>query len=490
MRPPDRLNSDLLPLLARLRQLVETPDAITTADTIRRRLDEPLRVAIAGRVKAGKSTLLNALVGERLAPTDAGECTKVVTWYRHGTGYDVTAMTEDGDQVPVPFTRERDRLVMDVAGLDLARVTRLEVTWPAARLRRFTLIDTPGLEAHDEASAARSRTLLGITDDDHSDVDAVVYLMRHAHRLDMEFLEAFSDHSLAHPSPVNAIAVLSRADEIGAGRRDALDSAAAIAGRYARDARIRTLCATVVPVAGLIAETGRTLQESEGGSLRALADLPHDEIQPMSLSVDRFADPNRSPLDSDTRRQLLLRLGLFGVRFGIARLQQRGATTSDLARDLVAASGLDELAALIDNHFGRRAELLKTRSAIVNLKTLAGSLPSSDEATEIGTEIERLEAAAPELGELRLLHLVISGAAGLTEEESAEVDRLVSDDSYQFRLGMPDEAIPEELQAVIVTRLGDWRRKAAYPLASAERREACELVATTYERLHAELATA
>ncbi|MGH9032757.1 MAG: dynamin family protein, partial [Acidimicrobiia bacterium] len=51
------------------------------------RLDDPLRVAIAGRVKAGKSTLLNALVGEELAPTDAGECTKIVTWYRDGVTY-------------------------------------------------------------------------------------------------------------------------------------------------------------------------------------------------------------------------------------------------------------------------------------------------------------------------------------------------------------------------------------------------------------------
>ncbi|NLH68587.1 MAG: GTP-binding protein, partial [Brooklawnia sp.] len=40
------------------------------------RLQEPLRVAIAGIVKAGKSTLLNALLGEQIAPTDAGECTR------------------------------------------------------------------------------------------------------------------------------------------------------------------------------------------------------------------------------------------------------------------------------------------------------------------------------------------------------------------------------------------------------------------------------
>ena len=61
------------------------PEPPATAQWLRQqlgRLDEPLRVAIAGKVKAGKSTLLNALVGEQVAPTDAGECTRVVTWYR------------------------------------------------------------------------------------------------------------------------------------------------------------------------------------------------------------------------------------------------------------------------------------------------------------------------------------------------------------------------------------------------------------------------
>ena len=41
------------------------------------RLDEPIRVAIAGTLNAGKSTLVNALVGEDIAPTDATEATRV-----------------------------------------------------------------------------------------------------------------------------------------------------------------------------------------------------------------------------------------------------------------------------------------------------------------------------------------------------------------------------------------------------------------------------
>src|ERR1700758_5423277 len=48
------------------------------------RLRSPVRVAVVGRVKAGKSTLVNALLGQRVAPTDVSECTKVVTWFHYG----------------------------------------------------------------------------------------------------------------------------------------------------------------------------------------------------------------------------------------------------------------------------------------------------------------------------------------------------------------------------------------------------------------------
>ena len=57
---------------------VARPELQPTVYSVIAGLGEPRRLAIAGRVKAGKSTLVNALVGRMVAPTRAGECTKVV----------------------------------------------------------------------------------------------------------------------------------------------------------------------------------------------------------------------------------------------------------------------------------------------------------------------------------------------------------------------------------------------------------------------------
>ena len=82
------------------------------------RLSGPLQVAIAGRVKAGKSTLLNALVGERLAPTDAGECTKIVSRYRRGPGYEVVARMRDGRSETLTFARSNGSLDIKLGALN------------------------------------------------------------------------------------------------------------------------------------------------------------------------------------------------------------------------------------------------------------------------------------------------------------------------------------------------------------------------------------
>ena len=113
--------------------------------------------------------------------------------------------------------------------------------------------------------------------------------MRHLHATDVRFLESFFDQGVAKATPINTIAVLSRADEIGVGRLDALSSARRIARRYRADDKIRGLCQTVVAVAGLLAQTGRTMRQHEFTALTALAGLPRADLDAMLLSVDRFA---------------------------------------------------------------------------------------------------------------------------------------------------------------------------------------------------------
>src|SRR5262249_25380633 len=117
-----------------------------TAEALRHqldRLDQPLRVAIAGKIKAGKSTLLNALVGEAIAPTDAGECTRVVTWYRDGPSPKIVLYPKEGSATPLPVVRRDGALNIDLNGIPAERVDRLVVDWPAQSLRTMTLIDTP-----------------------------------------------------------------------------------------------------------------------------------------------------------------------------------------------------------------------------------------------------------------------------------------------------------------------------------------------------------
>ena len=96
------------------------PQAVAVLKQHLDRVDEPLRVAIAGKMKAGKSTLLNALVGEEIAPTDAGECTKVVTWYEYAATPRVSMIVDGGRTRSLPVRRVDGKLAISL-GRPVAR---------------------------------------------------------------------------------------------------------------------------------------------------------------------------------------------------------------------------------------------------------------------------------------------------------------------------------------------------------------------------------
>jgi hypothetical protein len=371
-------------------------------------------------------------------------------------------------------------------------VDHLVVDWPSSYLSRLTLIDTPGLASLDDSASLRTHDFLAVErdEDGESDADAVIYLLRHMHRRDADFLQAFLDRSVANASPVNAVAVLSRADEVGGGRLDALESAAAIADRYAHDERVQSLCVAVLPVAGLLAETGETLREDEASALRALAQLESARLSELLLSVDRFVTQNLPEVSVERRGALLARLGMFGVRLSLDHIRKgNGDSAADLSRLLLDSSGLPALRDILAGHFAARALALKGRSALAALRACARDLERLDapEAGKLLREIERVEASTHAFAELRLVHLALTGALRLSDDERREVVRVTTNGAPAVRAGLPPETPEWEVRNFAMAGIARWRQRAANPMLDRASVDAFEIAAHSYETIYAEL---
>lgn len=443
------------------------------------RLDGPLRVAIAGKVKAGKSTLLNALVGEAIAPTDAGECTRTVTWYRDGRTPRIVMHPKDGPPRPLPVVRQDGVLEIDLQGMPAERLERLVVDWPAQSLRAMTLIDTPGIASLSTDVARRTARFLDPDDDSPTETDAVIYLMRHLHVSDVDFLESFRDQGMARATAINTVAVLSRADEIGAGRMDAMVSARGIATRYRSEPALRGLCQNVVAVAGLLAHTGRTLRQAEYTALTELAAVPREELEAALLSADRFLSATVTESSVEVRRNLLRRFGLFGIRLSTSLIRQGSASPAALADELVDRSGLRDLQRVLHTQFNERRDVLKARSTLLALEHIL----RVDDGRGLAGEVERLLASTHEFAELRLLSALRSGTVTLPRPMFTEAERLLGDTGVApaMRLGLPTDTDPDQLRRTALDTLQRWRAHAENPMFGRRTADACRVVIRTCE---------
>jgi hypothetical protein len=471
-------------LLARAERELTDPADREVVAAAAARLEEPLRVAIAGMVKAGKSTLLNAMVGEELAPTDAGECTRVVTWYRDGPAYSVRMTLAGGGIEQRPFDRVAGALRVSL-GRPLQEVDHLVVEVPSRRLRQHTLIDTPGLASLSTDVSQRTYTFLEADEDQPAQADAVIYLLRHMHGSDLNFLEAFHGEDLANGSPINAVGVLSRADEIGGCQLDSMDSAARVAARYQKDERMRRLCPVIVPVAGLLASAGATLREREFRTLATIAAADLGEVVSLLLTAERFAAATTTiPVLPEERRQLLGRLGVFGVRLSVQLIREGVAKNAeDLARELLSRSGLGRLSEVLGVQFVSRAQVLKCRSALAALHGVTRNNPG------LAAAVEEIRASAHEFVEVRLLHQLRSDRLPGRPEQLAEMERLLGGlgASAPERLGLPPDAVPEVQLAAAQNALSRWLRVAEHPLSAREVRFAARATARTCEGIVASL---
>ncbi len=164
--------------------LQDNLDLADTARKLRARAEkvraDRFKVLVVGEFSRGKSTLLNAMLGDDVMPRKAAECTAVVTIIRYGERPHVRVLFNDGrppkEDLSVEEFQSQYELKVEDAGERQAALDRFsivdhaELYYPVEVCRHHVeLVDSPGLAAH-KTRAERTQKFL-------HQADAVIFVL-------------------------------------------------------------------------------------------------------------------------------------------------------------------------------------------------------------------------------------------------------------------------------------------------------------------------
>ncbi len=152
---------------------------INEAKTIwRKNQSERFRLAVVGEFSQGKSTLLNALLGEEIQPTREIPCSSTVTVLKYGNQKRVVCVYKDGREEEISFDAYQQKAslsedaAIDCLSDELAQSQIVEIIFehPDLELCKsgVEIVDSPGLNEHPERTAITQKLL--------KDTDAAIFL--------------------------------------------------------------------------------------------------------------------------------------------------------------------------------------------------------------------------------------------------------------------------------------------------------------------------
>ena len=225
---------------------------------------QPFNLAVVGRMKTGKSTLINALIGKRLTISDVEEATATLNWISHGSADQkgqFLVQWKDGRSEPHPLTdlslwSGKTPEVIE----RIKRTAFLRMFDDAEYLRQIQIVDTPGtgsaVEEHEIAGGYLDPTKIEESIREGGKADAIIYVFPPVGReKDKEALVSFASGRLPNSDPYNSVAVLHKWDALSAENPRELAQEKA---RLLFEKHLRGTVANVIPVSAPLALAART----------------------------------------------------------------------------------------------------------------------------------------------------------------------------------------------------------------------------------------
>lgn len=338
-------------------------------------VDQPCVLAVVGRMKAGKSTFVNALLSEDVATVGTTETTATINRFRYGNPADpqrpVRCRWRSGadEDVTVAFLESLQGDTVE-ALRRADNIEYLEYLLPNPYLRDVTLVDTPGTGAVADEHQNRTAEFLNLqnqlrerhaheTQRIGSEADAVIYLIGQVPRsTDQEFLEEFTRATGGRSRALNAVGVMAKIDlqpEILARRTD-------LAAKMSE--QLKDSLNTVAPVSAGIYRTLTRLRANQNAELTRLMTMlrriPAKRLAKLfdndELYLGEYAD---CPVTVEERERILGEMD-WGVFTTIARLAADSAMNElAIVERLDEVAGFGPLQKVLERHFFQRARFLR-----------------------------------------------------------------------------------------------------------------------------------